>query len=50
MLNNLALAKIACRASNLVERLLITEELAATNALNYCHNKLSAIETLPIKN
>lgn len=44
MLNHLALAKIACRASNLSDRLLIAQNLANTNALKYCHHKVSSIE------
>lgn len=45
MLDNLTLAELACRASNLSERLAITKKLAEGNALQACTTQLSLIDT-----
>lgn len=45
MLDNFSLVEIACRASNLSERLAIADKLASSNALEYCQESLNPIDT-----
>ncbi|MBD2594030.1 type 2 lantipeptide synthetase LanM [Nostoc spongiaeforme FACHB-130] len=49
MLDNLALTELACRASNLSERLIITNNLAFGNILENCTNQLTPLDKWAIK-
>lgn len=49
MLDNLALTELACRASNLSERLTITDKLAFDNIVESCTNQPTPLDTWAIK-
>jgi type 2 lantibiotic biosynthesis protein LanM len=49
MLDNLPLTELACRASNLSERLAIIERLAFSNILAFCTDQITPLDTWTIK-